>query len=151
MPLTADIEHFLSHKRFAFVGVSRQANDFSRAVFREFRSRGFDPVPVHPQAAEVEGRPCYARVQDIDPPVESAFLMTPPAATGAVVRACAAAGVRHVWMHRGAGRGSVSQEAVDFCRDQGLSVIPGACPMMFLPGAAWFHRLHRWLLRPGGR
>ena len=31
--------------------------------------------------------------------------MTPPAATDQVVRECADAGVKRVWMHRGAGRG----------------------------------------------
>jgi predicted CoA-binding protein len=149
----SEIEAFLAQKRFAFVGVSRRPNDFSRTVFREFRGKGFDPVPVHPQATEVDGQRCYARVQDIQPPVDRAFLMTPPAVTSAMVRECAATGIKHVWMHRGAGpgKGSVSQEAVDFCRSQGIGVIPGECPMMFLPGAAWFHRFHGWLKGTGGR
>ena len=143
--MSSEITEFLAQKRFAFVGVSRQPNDFSRTIFREFRSRGFEPVPVHPQAGEVEGMSCYARVQDIQPPVDRAFLMTPPAATGTVVRDCAAAGVRHVWMHRGAGRGSLNGEAIEFCRSQGIGVVPGECPMMFLPGAGWMHRFHGWL------
>jgi hypothetical protein len=33
------IRDFLSQKRLAFVGVSRQKNDYSRALFREFGAR----------------------------------------------------------------------------------------------------------------
>ena len=142
-----EIDGFLAQRRFAFVGVSRQANDFSRAIFREFRAKGFDPVPVHPQATEIEGQPCYSQVQNIQPPVDRAFLMTAPVVTGKVVRECAAAGIKHVWMHRGGGRGSLNGEAIEFCRSQGMRVIPGECPMMFLPGAGWMHRFHGFVQR----
>ena len=79
--------------------------------------RGYEVVPVHPQLASVEGVPCARRVQDVTPPVAGALLMTPPAATETVVRDCAEAGVRRVWMHRGAGRGAVSEAAVAWCRE----------------------------------
>jgi uncharacterized protein len=136
------IDDFLAQKRFAFVGVSRRPNDFSRALFREFRAKGWDPVPVHPGAQEVEGQRCYARVQDIQPPVDSALLMTSPDVASSVARDCISAGIRRVWFYRAGGRGALSGEAVEQCRSNGLSVIPGECPMMFLPEAGWIHRLH---------
>ena len=136
------IEDFLGRKRFAVVGVSRGRQDFSRAVFREFLKRGYDPVPVNPEAAEIEGLPCFAHVQDIQPPVDAALLMTSPTVTNTVVRDCAASGVTRVWMHRGGGQGAVSDSAVAFCESKGISVIPGECPFMFLPGTSWFHRAH---------
>src|SRR5690349_258401 len=94
------IQEFLGQKRLAIVGVSKQPKDFSRSLFREFQRRGYDAVPVNPDATEIEGRPCFARVQDIQPPVTAALLMTSPAATDQVVLDCAAAGVRQVWMYR---------------------------------------------------
>ena len=80
-----------------------------------------------------------------------ALLMTPPAATDQVVRECADAGVRQVWMHRGGGAGAVSPEAVVFCRERGIEVVDGECPFMFLPGTSWFHGVHRFFKRLGGR
>jgi predicted CoA-binding protein len=136
------ITTFLSRKRIAVIGVSQQSQDFSRALFREFLGRDYDAVPVNPAAQDIEGRRCFARVQDISPPVDAALLMTSPAVTDTVVRDCAAAGIRQVWMYRGVGRGAVSAEAVKFCESQGMSVISGECPYMFLPGAAWVHRIH---------
>jgi predicted CoA-binding protein len=86
-------------------------------------------------------------VQEISPAVTAALLLTPPAVTETVVEDCQEAGVKMVWMHRGAGRGSVSREAVGFCRARGIEVIEGACPFMFLPRAALIHRAHGFLHR----
>ncbi len=75
------IQDFLGQKRLAVVGVSRQPKDFSLVLFRELRKRGYDAVPVNPQAEEIDEQPCYARLQAIHPPVDGALLMTSPAAT----------------------------------------------------------------------
>jgi predicted CoA-binding protein len=144
------IKEFLGQKRLAVVGVSQRPQDFSRALFREFRSRGYDVVPVNPAAREIEGQPCFANVRDVQPPVSTVLLMTSPAVSEAVVRDCADAGVQRVWMFRGGGTGAVSAEAVGFCESKGIAVIPGECPFMFLPEGAWFHRLHGWVKKIAG-
>jgi hypothetical protein len=151
MATRESIDRFLERRRFAAVGVSRQAADFSRAVYRAFIERGYDVIPVNPAGGEADGRSMARRLGDVRPPVEAALLLTSPPATEAVVRDCAAAGVEHVWMHRGGGQGAVSDEAVAFCRGQGIDVIDGACPFMFLPDTGFAHRLHRFFLRLTGR
>src|SRR5690348_6389628 len=108
MATLAQICDFFSNRRIALVGVSRNARDFTRVLFREFLNRGYDAVPVHPGVAEIDGRPCFARIHYIRPPVGAALLLTTPQVTGEVVRDCAAAGVTRVWMYRGAGPGAVS-------------------------------------------
>ncbi|HXX13374.1 MAG TPA: CoA-binding protein [Candidatus Eremiobacteraceae bacterium] len=145
------IEDFLAQKRIAVVGLSRSPASFSASVFREFAQRGYDVVPVNPHADEILGRKCLARVQDIHPPVTAALLMTAPEVTDAVVRDCAQAGVRLVWMHRAGGAGAVSDNAVAFCEQNGIRVVPGQCPLMFLPGAASFHRFHGFIRKITGR
>ena len=145
------IDSFLSCRRIAVVGVSRDPKDFSRAVFRAFVERGYDVVPVNTAGGQMEGRPAAGRVGDVQPPAEAALLMTPPAATDRVVRECADAGVKRVWMHRGGGSGAVSPEAVAFCRARGIEVVDGECPFMFLPGTGWFHGVHRFFKRLGRR
>jgi uncharacterized protein len=144
------IQDFLAQHRIAIVGVSSRPAEFSRLLFRQFLERGYQVVPVHPEAQEIEGQPCFARIQDVRPPVDGALLMTSPATTGVVAQDCAEAGVRRVWMFRGAGAGSVNPEAVAFCESRGISVIPGECPLMFLPGGAWFHRIHGFLRKVTG-
>lgn len=147
----ADIDNFLACQRIALVGVSRNPKDFSRELFRELCRRGYAVVPVNPVVSEIEGRPCFPSVREVDPPVEGALLMTPPFETERVVRECVLSGVPRVWMHRGAGRGAVSPEAVAFCRANGIRLVEGYCPFMFLPRASFFHRVHGFFLKLSSR
>jgi uncharacterized protein len=145
------IEDFLAQKRIAMAGISRDPASDSAKLFEELCRRGYDVVPVNPNTAQVQGRRCFARMQDIQPPVEAVLLMTTPDVTETVVSDCAEAGIRRVWMYRGAGQGSVSATAVAFCHEQGMQVIPGQCPFMFLPGAAGVHRFHGFVRKIMGR
>jgi predicted CoA-binding protein len=145
------IEDFLAHKRIAMVGISREPRSFSVMLFEELCRRGYDVIPVNPNTPNVLGRRCFARLQDIQPPVEAALLMTSPAVTDIVVSDCAEAGIRQVWMYRAAGKGAVSPSAIAFCRDHGIQVVPGQCPFMFLPAAGGAHRLHGFLRKITGR
>ena len=69
--------------------------------------------------------------------------MVPADASLGVVEACIEKGIPRVWLHKGAGPSSVSPDAVHVCRDHGVEVVDGACPMMFIEPVAWFHRVHR--------
>lgn len=151
IPTLETIEDFLAQKRIAMIGVSRNPKDFSAALFEELRKLGHDMIPVNPKVSEVMGQPCYARVQDIQPPVDAALLMTKPEITDEVVTDCAAAGIRRVWMYRAGGKGAVSLKAVAFCQERGIQVVPGQCPFMFLPGAAGVHKLHGFVRKITGR
>ena len=133
------VRDFLAQKRLAIVGVSHQPKDFSRLLLRAFREREFDAVPVNPGTSEVDGIRCYPRVQDIQPPVDTALLMTSPAVTNRVVKDCVDAGIRRVWMYRR------SPAAMAICEAHGISVIADECPLMFLPHPGFIHRLHGWL------
>jgi uncharacterized protein len=145
------IHEFLTQKRIAVIGVSRKPHSFSLGLFQELLRSGYDPVPVNPQTPNVLGHPCFSRVQDVTPPVKAALLMTSPHVTEAVVADCAQAGIRMVWMHRGVGSGAVSSRAVAFCRSQGIEVIAGECPFMFLSPIGGVHRIHRFLHKITGR
>ncbi len=142
-----DIEDFLAQKRLALVGLSRDPKDFSRILFLDLIRRGYDVVPVNPLMSNVEGRTCFARVQDIEPPVDAVLVMTPPEVSESVVRDCAEAGIKRVWLHRGAGTGAVSPAAVAFCEEQGMRLVAGYCPYMFMPDTPFFHHIHGFILR----
>ena len=141
-PTRKQIHEFLSRKRIAVVGVSRDPKDFTRTLFREFAQRGYDVVPVNPAVQDIDGRQGFPTVKEIEPAVSAALLLTSPAGTRTVVHDCAEAGVTRVWMYRASGAGAVDSEAVAFCRERGIDVIEGECPFMFLPNTGFPHRLH---------
>jgi uncharacterized protein len=150
MSSMAAIQDFLSHKRLAMVGVSRQRMEFSRILYRELRSRGYDVVPVNPNAPDIDGQKCFARVPDIEPPVDGALLMTPPHRTTAVIRECMAAGVTRIWVFSSVHNNVVEAEAATFCDAKGISLVPGECPMMFLPHTGFIHRAHGFVRKITG-
>jgi predicted CoA-binding protein len=145
------IQDFLAQKRIAIAGISHDPRSTSVALFKEFSRRSYDVVPVNPHLPEVEGRRCYARVQDIHPPVDAVLIMTAPEITETIVRDCADARVDRVWMYRAGGKGSVNNKAVAFCEERGIRIIPGQCPFMFLPGADAVHRFHGFVRKITGR
>ena len=146
-----DIRSFLDHRRFAMVGVSRNPRDFSRSLFREFRQRGYDVVPVNPAVTEVDGVGCVPRLADVSPPVEAVLLMTKPAVTERVVEEAAGAGVTDVWMYRATGAGAMSENALRLCEAKSMRVVAGECPFMFLPQTGLPHRIHGFCLKLFGK
>ncbi len=145
MPSRALIEDFLVQPHLAFVGVSRDPKDMSATVFAALQMHGHTVYPVNPNAKEISGQPCYASLADVPDPVEGVVVMVPPAAAADVVRAAVARGIPRVWLHRGTGTGSVTDEAVQVCHDNRVDVVDGACPMMFLEPVGLVHRMHRSL------
>lgn len=142
-----DIRSFLAQKRIAVVGVSRKRSDFSNRLFRDLRNRGYDVLPVNPRAKEIEGARCFESVRDIRPAADAALILTPPDTTAAVARDCVAAGIKRIWMYRAVGPGAVNPSAVEYCEQNGVRVIPGFCPYMFLPDSGVFHKFHGFVMK----
>ena len=135
---------FLGHKRVAVTGVSRKPkNHGSNTVYKRLRERGYDVFAVNPNAREVEGDAAYHDLQSIPGGVEAVVIGTRPQIAEQTMRECAELGIKHVWMHRGPGAGSVSDAATAYGRQHGITVIDGGCPCMFEPTADLGHKLMR--------
>jgi uncharacterized protein len=136
---------FLSHKRVAVTGVSRTEAHGSNVVYKRLRERGYEVFPVNPNAEEVEGDRAYHDLRAIPGEVEAVVIGTRPELAEETMRECAELGIRHVWMHRGPGAGSVSEGATKYGREHGISVIDGGCPCMFGPTSDPGHRAMRFV------
>jgi uncharacterized protein len=137
---------FLALKRIAVAGVSRTPGQTANAIYRKLRDTGHTVFAINPNATQVEGVTCYPSVEAIPGGVEGLVILTRPQAADDLVRQCARAGVRHVWMHRALGQGSVSAQAAAYCRENGIAVIDGACPMMFAEPVDIVHNCMRVVL-----
>ena len=138
---------FLDHKRIAVTGVTRNPKGHgSNAVYQRLRDRGYEVFAVNPNADEVEGDTCYHDLASIPGGVEAVVIATKPERAEATMQECHELGIRHVWMHRGPGAGSVSPEAATAGRKLGIQVIDGGCPLMFGPTADFGHKCMRPIL-----
>jgi uncharacterized protein len=146
----ASVSAFLQARRIAVAGVSREGNLPANAIYRKFRDAGYAVVPVNPNAARVEGVDCYPNLAAIPGGVDALMIAAHPDVAAGLVKQAAACGVKHVWLHRSFGDGSVSPAALAACAEAGIDPIVGGCPLMYLtPDVA--HRCFRWWLGFKGR
>ena len=149
--MTAPVNDFLAQHRIAVVGVSRKAAGHgANPVYRRLRERGYAVFAVNPNAQTVEGDRAYPSLRAIPGGVDAVVIGTAPDQADAIVRECDELGITRVWMHQGLEPGSVSESAAGYCRERGISVIAGSCPLMYGPTADFGHRCIRWYLEQTG-
>jgi predicted CoA-binding protein len=150
----AKVNDFLAQKRIAVAGVSRDNSHHptGNLIFHRLKKTGHAVFPVNPHMQTFEGEPCYADLRSIPGGVDGVVIVTRPAVTEQIVHDCTEAGVSRVWMHQSLAKGSsVSPEAVEYCHQHDISVIAGACPMMYGGHTDVGHTCMRWILTLTGR
>jgi predicted CoA-binding protein len=144
------VQDFFAQKRIAVVGVSDKRDTGCNLSYRKFKESGHTVYAVNPHQTTFEGQPCYADLRSIPEKPDAVFILANPKVAEQIVQQCVDLGIKHVWMHclmgtkpgLGAGMTSVSPDAVQMCRANGIAVIPGACPNQFLK-PDFFHALMR--------
>jgi uncharacterized protein len=147
--LEAKVTDFLNQKRIAVAGVSRTKQDAANLIYRKLKAAGYQMFPINPNASTFENDPCYPDLNSIPGGVDGVVIVTRPKLAEEIVRQCAEAGVSRVWMHQSMIKSgtSVSEEAARFCSEHFITVIAGACPMMFCQPVDFGHKCMRWMMR----
>jgi len=134
------VQDFLAQKKIAIVGVSDKRETGCNMAYKKFKENGYQVFGVNPRISMYEGDVCYADLKSIPEKPDAVFILASPKVTDQIVQQCVDLGIKHVWMHcmmgvkpgLAAGMTSVSQEAVELCKANGITVIPGSCPNQFL-------------------
>lgn len=151
------VQDFLSQKKIAVVGVSDKRETGCNLASKKFKENGYQVYAVNPRMTTYDGEACYPDLKSIPEKPDAVFILTSPKVAEQIVQQCVDLGIKHVWMHclmgtkpgLAAGMTSVSPDAVRVCHENGITVIPGACPNQFLkPDFA--HALARAIFRTMG-
>lgn len=143
------IDKFLENNQLAIAGVSPNADNFGRSIMKELMKMDYHVIPVNPKYEEVEGVKTVAAPGDLPADIENLIIMTSPDVTSEIAKACIGTGIKRVWIHRGVGKGSYSEEAHRMLKDNGIEVVYGFCPMMFF--GKGMHRFHFKLRKTFGK
>lgn len=138
---SALVGDFVAQRRLALAGASRSGKKFGNVILRELKGQGYDVVPVHPEATELEGLACARSLAAVEGRVDGLVVVTPPVEAVRLVGEAADAKIPMVWLQQGAG----SDEAVRLAGERGVRLVHGHCLLMFLPRVQGLHRFHRGL------
>jgi predicted CoA-binding protein len=111
------------YKRIAMVGLSANPYRPSHFAALYMKAAGYQIFPVNPREREILGRPCYARLAGVPPPVEIVDIFRESAAVPAIVEEAIAAGAKVVWMQLGV----VHEQAAARALEAGLEVVMDRC------------------------
>ncbi len=149
MVTRAMIDGFISQPSLAIAGVSRQAdkNKFGNSAYKELKNKGYQLYLVHPSAETLEGERAYPSLKALPPGVGGVLVIVPPAQAEKVVQEAHEAGINRIWLQPGA----ESQSAIQYCQQNGMSVVHNHCILMFAKPVTFFHKPHRWVLQVTGQ
>ena len=141
------IDGFYANKRIAVIGASRDKRKYAHVLLAELKKRGYDVAAVNPNTTVIDGIPCFDNIKAVTPKVEAAIAVLAAPKLDEVVRDCAAAGVRTLWMHEHVMKGVRNPKAIYPCEENGIACIAGFCPMMFLPKTGFQHKIHGSIIK----
>jgi uncharacterized protein len=99
--MPSSVAEFLSGKRFAVAGVSRNPQQTANLIFRKLRGSGFEVFPVNPSATEVDGVQCYSNLDSVPGSLDGVVAVTHPHNAVDVARQCSGVGVQRGWCAAG--------------------------------------------------
>jgi predicted CoA-binding protein len=144
------IDQFIKDKNIALIGVSGDEKKFGNALMKELIKKGYSVYPVHPELKESGGIKCYPSLNDLPDQVHNLLLAVQPNVTEEIVSRINPRKIRRVWMQRSTGKGSASEKAILECRNKGIEVVYGFCPLMFFAPHG-IHGLHFWMRKTFGK
>ena len=118
------MESFLNpDNRIGVVGVSKDKEKWGYRLYVHLRDEGLNVYPVNPKYVEIDGQECFPDVTSVDDGLDVVVTVVPPEVTEEVVEQCVDAKIGRVWMQPG----SESDEAVEYCKKNGIEVVHDAC------------------------
>lgn len=124
-PAAEEIRRILTDVRtIAVVGLSRDPTKAARRVPSYLAAKGYDVIPVNPNADRILGKEVYDRLDDVEQPVDMVLVFRPSDEAGEVVRAAAARPEEPVvWLQEGIQDDEAAAEA----REKGIVVVQDLC------------------------
>lgn len=147
MTTLALIESFLSPKKLAIIGVSRNPKKFGRQVYDALKEKDFTVYGVNPNAENLNGDPCYKDIASLPAEVDRLFFVTPPEKTAENIRMALDKGIKNIWIQQRSDTG----EALELLKDTDVNLIHNQCILMYASPVKGPHKFHRFLNKVFGK
>ena len=79
--------------------------------------------------------------------IDAVINVVSPAQTVEIVKEANQIGVKNIWMQQG----SESDEAINFCRENGINEVHKECILMYAEPVGSIHKVHKWVWKVFGK
>ncbi len=110
----------------AIVGASSDSEKYGNIVMRDLIGKGYNVVPINPKEEFILDKKVYHSILDVEGGVDAVIFVTKPEVTRHVLEDVLRAGIKRVWMQPG----SESEEAIEFCKKNGIECVHNSCIML---------------------
>ena len=83
------------------IGASSKREKYGNKAVRAYQRAGWSVYPVNPNEHEIEGIPCFKRIEDIPKNIITVSLYVPPSIGEQLVESMASKGVKEVYVNPG--------------------------------------------------
>lgn len=141
------VDEFLNCKNFAVVGVSRKGSKFGNSIYKELKKKGMNVYGVNPNMEYIEGDKCFKNLKELEGNIDAVINVVSPSQTKDVIIEANEIGVKNIWMQQG----SESEEAIEYCKENGINEIHKECILMFADPVKSIHGFHKWVWKILGK
>lgn len=135
----ASIDTFLSSRKIAIAGVSRDPKKFGHQVFRQLKEKGYELYPINPGSDFIDGTPCFRSVSSLPLHVHSLLILTPKKQSKDIVADAIGKGIDNIWIQQM----SDTPEAIELAATRQMNLITGECILMYADPVKGIHQFHR--------
>lgn len=145
MSVRSTIDEFLTSKKLAIAGVSRDPKKFGHILYCTLKKKGYQVYPVNPSADIIDGCVCYRNISDLPTEVKDLLVVTATKDTDMVIKAAIDRGIKNIWIQNG----SETYNAVKMAMDNHVNLVTGMCILMYAEPSG-FHKFHQVLAKVFG-
>lgn len=137
------IEEFISAKKIAIAGVSRDPKKFGHTIFADLQKKGYEIYPVNPAIDEIGGVTCYHSVSQLPQEVRHLLILTPKNKTLEVLKEAFAKGINNIWIQQM----SDTPEALDYAKGKPINLVAKQCILMWTDPVSGVHKFHKTIMK----
>ena len=118
-----EIKNFLSLKKVAVIGMSRNKSKAAHFVPKYLLENGFDIIPINPNSDEILTKKCYKEITEVDGNIDIVDVFRPSEDVLPFVRDAIKKNPKVIWLQEGIH----NEEAENLAREHGIDVVFNRC------------------------
>ncbi len=130
------INKFMSCKKLAVAGVSRNKNKTGTAIYNELKKQNRNVVPINPNIDTFENEKCYSDIQELPSDIDALIIATNSEISPNLIQEAIHKGIKNIFLQLGS-----IKKGFKFEQIENINIISNRCIFMFI-NPKGIHKCH---------